>query len=221
MKLVYLHVPHTCGRLIKRDLWGKNLLKNVVCVHNQNDIIKQCSFVELVDLKDTCKNPYQLYFVLREPLERIIGEYKHYSKTLTYDMEVNHLEPNDVKHIDLNNILDYYSLEVNRNTYCKFILLKTNFNQPINDNDYQNIIKIIDSGKIKYDMYSFPLSSLPILSDIVGKDILPVSTFSNVKKNEILSNNDICNKLRKINIYDFMLYEHLCKKVITFPLIPQ
>ena len=199
MKIIYLHVPHTCGRMIKRDLWNKKLLKNIICVHNQNDIIN-CYSTESYDL---------IYFVLREPLDRIIGEYKHYSKALMNDMKINHLEPQDVKNIDLNNILEYCSLETNKNVYCKFLLLKKNFNVPINDIDYKNIIKLVEENRVKYDKYTFPLENLPVLSNIVSQNILPVSIFPNVKKCDISLDKYICDRLKYMNNYDFMLYDHL------------
>ena len=38
MNIIYLHIPHTSGRTIKRTLWLNNILKDIICVHNETDI---------------------------------------------------------------------------------------------------------------------------------------------------------------------------------------
>ena len=198
-KIVYLHIPHTSGRTIKRTLWLNSMLKDILPVHNAKDI---------KDAINNIDSNSKLYFVLREPLDRIIGEYKHYSRSLK-TKQVNHLTQNDVKDINLDNILEYCSMEVNRNVMCKFLLLKTNFLEKINDNNYKLLEQMFKGqNKPLFDNYTFPLV-LPVLSDLVGSKVEPAAIMQNVEKNDILLDSDICNKLKELNKYDFLLYDFL------------
>jgi hypothetical protein len=196
-QFIYLHIPHTSGRTIKRTLWNKGFLKDIICVHNAQHITENITKIT-PDLK--------LYFVLREPLNRIIGEYKHYSRNLKIIGQVNHLTKNDVKHIDLDNILDYCSMEVNRNVLCKFLLLKTDFDKPITDADYEKVEKLCQTDKVIFDKYKFPLD-LPNLSSLIGSEIKPIVIVQNSDKNDVLLNNDICIKIKKLNEYDFKFFD--------------
>jgi len=73
-----------------QDLKGSSEMN----VHNVTDIK---SHYHKMDTNST------LYFILREPLERIIGEYKHYSNNLQTIGQVNHLTMTDLKKDNPNN----------------------------------------------------------------------------------------------------------------------
>ena len=127
---------------------------------------------------------------------------------------VNHLNLYDLKHdnpaFNPTNILDYISLEVNRNVLCKFLLLRTDFNKPITNEEYDAIIEMFQgSNKPVYDIYKYPLNTLPVLSKLVGVDITPLGFRTNCKKDDILVKNVICNKIKQLNKYDFDLFNYL------------
>lgn len=193
--ILYLHVPHTCGRSIRRALFIKDELKKIGWVHNSSQI---------KDLKT--ENISTKYFVLRDPIERIIGEFKHYSKNLKSIGIVNHLNLNNLlrenEKFDTTSILDYCSLEVNRNVYCKFLLLRDDFNVPISEKDFDSIIQ---NNNFKFDVYSFPLK-LPVLSSLLGFEINPHVIVNNSNKNDTINKIDAIKKLKE---YDLRLYNCL------------
>lgn len=190
--IIYLHVPHTCGRSIKRSLFNKDELKKITWIHNSDQI--QNTNVTNNDI---------LYCVLRNPIERVIGEFKHYSRNLKSIGVVNHLDLNHLlkqnNNFDVNNILDYCSLEVNRNVCCKFILLRTDFNIPINEKEFNTLLNC----NFKFDVYSFPLK-LPILSSLLGFEIEPHVIVNNIDKSEITI--EELDTIRSLNHYDVRLY---------------
>lgn len=200
-KLVYLHIPHTCGRSIKRTLWEKSILKDMIVIHNGDQMIQNLN------------NMYDIYFVLREPLERIIGEYKHYSVNLKTLGMVNHLEIKNIMTqqptFDLNNILDYCNLEVNKNVYCKFLLFRKDFNKPVTIDEF-NKVKELFTGDNKpiFDIYTFPLE-LPILSGKIGQKVEPKLVIKNSVKDDLINNKIVCQKIQEWNSYDFLLYDYL------------
>lgn len=194
--IVYLHIPHTCGRSIKRALFVKDELKKIAWVHNSSQI------------QNIPNNNETLYFVLRNPIERIIGEFKHYSKNLLSIGVVNHLELSQIinnnKKFDAKNIIDYCTLEVNRNVCCKFILLRCDFNIPVSEKDYSTLL----SSDFKFDLYSFPLK-LPVLSKLLGFEIAPHIVVNNINKNDVKK--DDIDIIAKLNEYDIRLYNYLNK----------
>ena len=196
--IVYLHIPHTCGRSVKRALFVKDEIKKITWVHNSSQI-QNISNLEEEKI---------LYLVLRNPIERIIGEFKHYSRNLLSIGIVNHLELSHIlknnKKFDAKNIIDYCSLEVNRNVCCKFLLLRCDFNVPVSESDYD----ILLNTEFKFDVYSFPLK-LPILSDLLGFEIAPHVVVDNVNKNDVSEQEKV--KIIKLNEYDIRLYNYLNK----------
>lgn len=195
--IIYLHIPHTCGRSIKRSFFIKDELKNIVWIHNSSQITQMKR-----------NNDEILYFVLRNPIERVIGEFKHYSRNLKSIGIVNHLDLNNILEknptFNMESILDYCSLEVNRNVCCKFLLLRKDFNIPITENDYSAIL----NSNFKFDVYSFPLK-LPVLSSLLGFEISPHIVVNNVDKNDISKNK--IEMIKKLNEYDLCLYNYLNK----------
>lgn len=184
--IIFLHVPHTGGRCIGKYLWNNNL--KYLKLHNADDI-KNNKNIEGVK-----------YFVLRDPVERSYREYIHYSRNLERIGQVNHLTLSNFKNLDYKNPYDYLSLEVNRNVYCKFLLLREDFNIPITEKDYSNI----NVNDYKFDMFS-DLPYLPTLSDLISSNV----NLDNKYKSNIIFCEDIKNFIIKNNEYDIRLFKSL------------
>ena len=200
-KLVFLHVPHTGGRVIRTAL---NQITDIIWVHNYNHIKENLEEIEKTN---------QTYFVLRNPLERIIGEYIHYSKFLvSFSGRVNHLQVREIikkdPNFDWTSIISYCQLEANINQYCKFLLCRTDFDIPISSDDFDTIINLFESkNKPLFDVYKFPLE-LPILNELLGINI-ELNLVPNSNKNKYIHDTIICDKIRELNKYDFLLYNKL------------
>ena len=130
MSLLFIHVPHTCGRLLNRIL-------NTKCdsyhrIHNELDY--------------TSNKFENVYIILREPLERCIAEYTHYNNR--YQIQKVKVNNMNIPDISYGSIVSYYSNECTRNIACKMLLQKP-FNMKITDEDYEIILKM----NFVYDIY--------------------------------------------------------------------
>lgn len=141
--LVHLHVPHTGGRYLKHQVW------------NQSIPLKSIHQVESLNPDD------QRYLVLRDPIVRAWAEFIHYSAAYDRVGRVNHLSKEELG-LDLSTYSQYFSLEINRNVYCKFILGTT---EPITEQSFQNVLNC----KLAFDRFSDSLS-LPVLAKLLQID---------------------------------------------------
>lgn len=162
MKVLILHVPHTSGRSLRRYLWTNRLLgDDLKLVHNG----KQIEPIVGIDWDI-------VYFILRDPILRLYKQYHHYSRNLQQIGRVNHLDMSEIiktnPNYDLNSFEDFFQLEQNRNLYCKFLLLRTDFTEPITTTDWNKIQEEIKTEKYRCDMFG---SELRTLSQILDRDI--------------------------------------------------
>lgn len=203
-EFVFLHIPHTSGRLLRKYMWYKGYLtgkENIRChiVHNSDQMVDH-------DLPK--------YFILRDPVERIIAEYIHYSQRLVNIGTVNHLDLTNIHKsypkFDPANIQDYISLEETRNLYCKFLLGRKDFTIPISDTDFELLLK----KPFIYDLYEKPMN-YPKLEEFLNKkmDIFMIEkiyrhplTMDKEKRNELTCHSE---SIQACNEYDIKLYEHL------------
>lgn len=211
--LVFLHIPHTAGRVIKRYFWINN--KKVINIHNQND------FKLIKDKKENIRK----YFILRNPIERIIAEYNHYSRNLSNIGIVNYLDIKDilnrVKDFNVNNISDYIKLEITRNLYCKFLLHRENFWDPVTDKDFDEIKTLVANREFEFDYYKNPIE-LRNLSKLIGmeecelnnkvseitKQCQVIRKEDTIQKQEYLNNELLVKEIERLNMYDMMLYDY-------------
>lgn len=206
-EFVFLHIPHTSGRLLRKYMWYKGYLTgngSIRChiVHNSE---------QMVD------NDLPRYFILRDPVERIIAEYIHYSRRLLDIGVVNYLDlaniHQDYPKFDPSNIQDYISLEETRNLYCKFLLGRKDFGIAISDTDFE----LLSKGAFIYDVYQKPMnySSLQeflhekIDVSIVEKIYRYPLTLNKEERAELACHSE---SIRACNEYDIKLYELLQKK---------
>ncbi|QKF93663.1 hypothetical protein QKU48_gp0205 [Fadolivirus algeromassiliense] len=206
---IFLHVPHTAGRVLKNYLWTNR--KKVINVHNDKDM-------KLIKNK-----ALQKYFILRNPIERIIGECVHYSTNLKNIGIVNYLSMDDIlirnPYFNPENISEYIKLEATKNLYCKFLLNRDNFWEPITANDFDKITKILEKGEFIYDKYTNPMD-YEKLSQLIGIDrkeinkvTMEITTKSqiinktniNIKK-ELLNNTNLIKEIELMNEYDIKLF---------------
>lgn len=147
MSFVHLHIPHTGGRSLLRFCWIQSI--QIVSVHNPEGIRKLLPGISSETIR---------YCVLRHPIERAIGEFTHYSRNLKQIGLVNHLKLDEIRmenpNFDLDSPFDYFNLEVNCNPYCKFLLLRTDFSEPITLSDFVELENLIKVNKIKYDLFN-------------------------------------------------------------------
>lgn len=211
MSIIFLHIPHTSGRVLKEFI-GKNKL-DIGYVHN---------FYGLKAIRN--KEYDTIYTIIRNPLDRAISEYVHYSRLLMNQGWVNHLAIAKIRRTNpfFNPAVPkhYFGLEENKNVMCKFMLRKTDFTKPMNDDDYKNVISLINSGNIKYDIYNKFNNELPIFSKLIEWDTDKLidsmnelrsnyKEMSSVVKKQWLNNESLCEFIKKENSYDFKLFNYL------------
>lgn len=192
MSLLFLHIPHTCGRLLNRIFINK--IKNYHRIHNEKDY--------------TDKLYQYIYVILRNPIDRCIAEYYHYSNRFkNQKIQVNNM---NLSMTSYNSLCSYYTNECTNNLVCKYILQKP-LNEKITLNDYELIIK----KKIIFDIYTADLKLVNldnILPDISNE--LKNEKYGKYLKNEKninVTDNDI-KILKEKNIFDIMLYEYYINK---------
>ena len=188
MSLMYIHVPHTCGRLLNRILQSKT--KCYHRIHNEIDY--------------TDKIFDNTYIILRDPVERCIAEYTHYSNRYKQqNVKVNNMTISDESY---SSIEKYYENECTNNIACKMLIQKP-FNCPITDSDYNNILNM----SYIYDIYTtnMKIPNLSILYNGISNDLY------NKKYGQYITNNIKLTKTKNIsqyieikNKYDIMLFNH-------------
>lgn len=215
--LMYAHIPHTGGREIRRCLKNLHVTNKYRYVHNAENIKQYLRYH---------KKCSPVYFILRNPSKRLVGEYCHYSELLSNVNYVNHLNLFKIrdknKTFEPRDPLHYFDLEVNRNVMCKYVLKRTDFNIPINENDYNEIIKLYIDGKLLYDTFNSTRLNLINLSKTLNVDLEQLNKQINKRdtikygkhdkyKNELVSNIVLIEHLTKLNKYDYMVYNYLPK----------
>ena len=210
MNLIFLHIPHTAGRSIKRILFSEGFLMDsapikVQVVHNSEQMKK---------LKND-RGIIKKYFVLRPTVERLIGQTIHYSRNLKSIGQVNHLILNDLKkkfpHYDLDNPFQFINLPSNQNVYCKFLLGFTNFNKIVTDNDFEKVKAMFKSNNPPiWDYYTKPIKT-PNLEKLLSITIEPICFQQSSKESldNLFKNQLLVNEIEKLNTYDIKLYNYL------------
>ena len=197
MSRIFLHIPHTSGRVLKEFI-EKNRMK-IEYVHN---------FYGLKAIRN--KEYDTIYTIIRNPLDRAISEYLHYSRLLMNQGYVNHLALVKIRRERpfFNPAVpqDYFDLEENKNVMCKFLLRKTDFTKPVDNDDFKNVTTLINSGNIKYDTYSKINYKLPVFSKIIDWNVDTLK----VAMDELLSNyKETSSVVKKQLSYDFKLFDFM------------
>ena len=213
---IFLHIPHTSGRCLRNVL--KNLERNGIfrSLHNEKFISKY---------NDAWgKHKQMMYFILREPIGRTIGEFTHYSNHIKKFGWVNHLNKDIVSEVkddtDLADPFEYVKLENNKNLYCKFILLREDFSEPVSKADYEKVLEILEQGLCFYDIFS---SRLTNLESILERPINMKMKMTNDKKegtkgiyesdvkikSSLMGNEELISLIQEENKFDLMLFEIL------------
>ena len=214
--IAYLHVPHTGGRVLQKYLQTSGYINTQIrYIHGTRGIERIHRTGEKVSL----------YFILRNPIDRIIGEFLHYSKLLKETGRVAYLQLDKIIKVNPNfdplNPYHYIQIESGHNMYCKYLLLKTDFSVPITDNDFLLLRKKL--SEIKFDYYDTPLTH-PVLSDMIGidkdtfkKDLEEIVVDSLMIPNDdykksLLSDTKLIDQIKKCNSYDMKLFDLLTNK---------
>jgi len=149
----------------------------------------------------------------------MISEFVHYSNNLINMGMVNHLTSREILHqfpnFNLSDPYDYFSLEVNRNVMCKFLLLKKNFNETINEIEFIELKNKIEKGEIVYDIFNNEKINYTVLKKLIKiedlnelKDKYYRKNIKQVElKNKLLQNKQLRNFLEAENKYDCDLFK--------------
>ena len=176
MDILFIHIPHTGGRLLKTFIRRNKHQTKIHYVHSAQTINK---------FKRVHKQSFIPYFVLRHPVNRCISEFVHYSKILNEYGMINHLFLSKIKETnkDFDHLdpYSYFSIEETRNVMCKYLLLRTDFSQPITDDEFHQLVDtratrsdsnildsratscsisdplILDSHNYVYDSFEYPI----------------------------------------------------------------
>jgi hypothetical protein len=189
--ILFLHIPHTCGRLLKRILTFHNVPYNAI--HNEKQF------------NNSLKNTHQIYFILRNPLERCVAEFVHYSFTFVHSQyQVNNLS---LPCQSFDSIENYYSSENRCNLTCKYLLQKP-FDSPITDKDFDSILQM----NFHFDIYSNPLDP-KTLSSLANFDIKK-ELDNSLQYGRYLPSKKLGKPFNKSfivsrNFYDVKLFNHL------------
>jgi hypothetical protein len=209
--LIYLHIPHTAGRVIRRFLWQNDLLKDIQHTHNGEQTAEILS-------KSSNWDKATKYFVKRPVVERMIGQFLHYGARLANTGRVNDLYLNKIKEnqpdFDANDPVQFVSLEENRNHYCKFILGFTDFSKPMADADFERVLAM--KSTLHWDEFQTP-AKVPVFEKLLNQKIdlttvnHPSMTFMHQteKRNVLLADKELAALIEKNNLYDNKLFNSL------------
>jgi hypothetical protein len=190
--LVFLHIPHTAGTPLKRYLKHNKL--EVDCVHNAE---------EMQTVSESTKG----YFVLREPFQRFVAEFMHYSKRLDHRGEVNHLKEEDFIGLDFQNPYQYAELEVNKNVMCKFLARSTDFSIP-----FTGSVNDVHQNSV-FDKYQNPMQFTTLEGEIGAADLATkIIQFeenmirSEARRSKLLNDTALQAHHQALNAKDYELY---------------
>ena len=171
---------------------------------------------EMINLK-LSKPVEKKYFILRPTIERIVGQFVHYSRNLKNIGRVNHLVLDDLREespgFNPDDPYQFIRLKSNQNVYCKFLLGRTDFNQPITNEDFEKVKAMFTSdNKPIWDLYSKPIEVLN-LEKLLGIGIVPEAFRQSPEEehNKLLNNKGLIEEIEKLNSFDIKLYEFLTK----------
>jgi hypothetical protein len=191
MTLLFLHIPHTCGRLIHSILDFNKI--DFHRIHNDKDY--------------TTKSFDSVYTILRDPLERCIAEYYHYSSRYKQmhdiQLQVNNL---NLTKESYDSIEQYYQNENRCNLACKYLLQK-DLDSKITDDDYNRIL-LLD---FHYDLYDSDLNPT-VLSELVNIDMklcMKDRKYGHYKKISKEMPDFDEHFIASQNTYDIKLFNHL------------
>lgn len=195
--ILFLHVPHTGGRVLKRALM--RIGSDVISVHNDKDMVM------------LNKEEYQLYFILRPTVDRVIAQCLHYSRNLRTIGIVNYLRKSTLpKNYDIDNPFDFIGLEKNRNLYCKFLLRYEDFDKPVTQEDYECVLGLFNNQgrlKPKWDVYKFP-NELGTLEGMIGSNV-ECQSFNQTCDEGWGNNESFVSEIKSLNKFDIKLYNFL------------
>lgn len=245
----HLHIPHTGGRVLNGYLWRNPQL---LAYHQQNDCVsndtakekvlihysKIHNAIDIQKIKDNKRKMVINYFILRDPILRSYKEYQHYNRNLKNIGRVNHLELAAIqkqwklegREYSLDSIHDYFSLEVNRNVMCKFLLGRIDFSRPITDAEYQQCLSLFsddstsDNKGYIFDIFDeTQIIDYPKFFEIIQryKPINLVDIHEGLARFKTLINKYInvlppetSEYLSRIHAYDLALYRFLIEYII-------
>lgn len=191
----YLHIPHTGGRVLRATLHQHLISYNYI--HNPTQMLENYD----------CKYPD--YFVLREPVERCLAEYTHYSRNLKNISYVNYLSIHDFNTQDIS-IETYYSIEKTCNLTCKFLLHRTDFNIPVTETEFNQILQ----QNLIYDTFSKSIqyTNLFKLINDISLDINRNRSQHVYQLSPLQLSESQLSFLKTKNNYDLKLYFYLISK---------
>ena len=206
-ELVFLHVPHTGGRVLISEfkkIKEEDPHLNVVWPHQPRDFHA---------VKRDCVGVQQ-YFILRPTIDRLLGQFIHYTKRLQLVGIANHLRIGSLpKGFQLDNPRHFFMIEENRNLYCKFLLNRKDFSKPVTFTDFKRVLAFFNSEQSPiWDVYTFP-NKFTQLETFLERTVncQKFNQSSGEKREGLKNNKDLIRLIELLNKHDIVLYEKLIK----------
>jgi hypothetical protein len=187
-----------------------------VNAHNAGDMAKLPGLLDSGNEEEG-----KLYFILRDPYERFVAEFLHYSNRLDAVGQVNHLKKEEIS-IDYKDPFQYAGMEVNRNVMCKFLSRSLDFSATFPSGNVEKLVNIVKSGKAVFDVFSRPMK-YAVFAEAIDSAIPELPTlpqqyaYSYEGQREVMLKNDLLREHhRKLNASDYALYDILSLTSFNF-----
>jgi hypothetical protein len=158
----------------------------------------------------------RLYFILRDPYERFVAEFLHYSNRLDIVGQVNHLKREEIT-VDYKDPFQYTAMEVNRNVMCKFLSRSLDFSATFPSENVESLVNLVKSGNAVFDVFSRPMK-YAVFAKAIGTAIPELPTlpqqyaYSYDGQREVMLKNDLLREHhRKLNASDYALYNEFVR----------
>lgn len=189
--IILLGLPRTCMKIVQNVVSNQGIRNYLV--RSDRDFYDAHRQMYIND-----DGNIKIYFILRDPVERIIREY----------MNQNQNRPQNE-----SSLAEYLVDKRRHNKMCKFILCSE---EDITDDIFKRVIERIDNGTVQFDIFSSDKTDFKTLKAITGIDMydFPITNEYKLTKCKRMHLPRETNfMIKELNSYDVKLYELLSKRL--------